>query len=749
LARIVIRVARQAAIVGLFALAAVLGSISGVLLAFTGDLPEISALDNYAPNAITAVLAKDGTPVGDFAVERRVVIGYDDIAPVLRQAIIAAEDANFERHFGLSVSHILIALVRDVVQGRFENPAGASTLTQQLARNLFPIGFQKTLERKIKEALLAIQIEKRYTKREILTLYCNQIYLYQVYGVEAASRFYFDKSAKDLTLNEAATIAGVFQTWRNSPYVNMERAKRRRAYVLQRMVDEGYITQQAADETNAEPIVLRGDDSLARSLAPYFVEEVRQHLEKRYGAKELYEAGLSVETSLDARLQAAANAAMDAGLRRLDKLHGFRKPGYNALDEGVTLDEYASPRWNRPMSPGEIVPALVVGAEREAIQVRVGERRGGIGRTGYAWTRRSPAQLVRPGDVVELKIETIDDTSIAGSLDQVPLIEGALLAIDNRTGQIRAMYGGFDFERSKFNRALQAHRQVGSTFKPVVYTTAIDRGYTPSYIIEDVPTKFYAGPDQPPYAPPNYDLKFEGPVTLRRALEGSRNVPAVRMMQQLGPDQVIGYARRLGIESPIPPFLSVALGSAEATLLEMTRAFSVFPNGGVLMEPYFVLRVVDREGRVLEEGRPVSRDAIRADTAYMMTHLLEGVVHRGSGAAALALNWPLAGKTGTTDDFTDAWFIGFDPAITVGVWVGYDRKKPIGASQTGQVAALPIWVDFMRAYVDGRTDPPAFDPPGNIVFVTVDRRTGQPADPDTPGALTEAFIAGTQPGFGR
>jgi len=749
LARIVIRIARQAVVVGLFLLAAVLGSLSGVLLAFTGDLPEISALDNYAPSAITRVLARDGTPVGDFAVERRVVIGYDDIAPVLRQAIIAAEDANFERHFGLSVSHILIALVRDVVQGRFENPAGASTLTQQLARNLFPIGFQKTLERKVKEALLAIQIEKRYTKREILTLYCNQMYLYKVYGVEAAARFYFGKSAKDLTLNEAATIAGVFQTWRNSPYVNMERAKRRRAYVLQRMMDEGYITEQAAADTNAEPIVLRGDDSGARSLAPYFVEEVRQHLEQRYGAKELYEAGLSAETSLDARLQAAANAAMDAGLRRLDKLRGFRKPEHNALDEGTALDEYASPRWNMAMSAGDVVPALVVGTERSAIQVRVGERHGEIGRSGYAWTRRSPAQLVRPGDVVELKIQTIEDTSVTGSLEQTPLIEGALLAIDNRTGQIRAMYGGFDFERSKFNRALQAHRQVGSTFKPIVYTTAIDRGYTPSYIIEDVPTEFDVGPDQPPYAPPNYDLKFEGPITLRRALEGSRNVPAVRMMQQLGPDQVIGYARRLGIASPIPPYLSVALGSAEATLLEMTRAFSVFPNRGVLMEPYFVLRVVDREGRVLEEGRPISRDAIRADTAYMMTHLLEGVVWRGSGAAAQALNWPLAGKTGTTDDYTDAWFIGFDPGITVGVWVGYDQKKTIGVNQTGQVAALPIWIDFMRAYIDGRTDRPTFEPPGNIVFVTVDRLTGQPTEPDAPGSVTEAFIAGTQPGFGR
>ena len=494
MARIVIRVARQAIIVGLFVLAAVLGSVSGVLLAFTGDLPAISALDNYAPSTITRVLAKDGTPVGDFAVQRRVVIGYDDIPPVLRQAIVSAEDADFERHFGLSVSRILVTLARDILQARLENPAGASTLTQQLARNLFPIGFQKSLERKIQEAILAIQIEKRYTKREILTLYCNQIYWgHGAYGVEAASRLYFGKAAKNLTLGEAAMIAGIIQgNVRQSPYVNMQAATRRRNYALQRMADEGNITQQDADLAKAEPIVVGGSPGGIGSIAPYFLEEVRKHLESRYGAKALYEAGLSVETSLDARLQAAANAAMDAGLRRLDKLHGFRKAERNLVDEGIDPDAFRVPRWSRAMAAGDVVPALVVGAERGAIQVRVGQRRGEIARAGYAWTRRTPPQLVRPGDVVELKVETVDDASIGGALEQPPLIEGALLAIDNRTGQLRALYGGFDFDRSKFNRAIQAHRQVGSTFKPIVYTTAIDRGYTPSYVIEDVPTEFDA-----------------------------------------------------------------------------------------------------------------------------------------------------------------------------------------------------------------------------------------------------------------
>jgi len=744
---VVVKVARQAVVIGLFVLAAVLGAVSGMLFAFTGDLPAVSALDDYAPSTITRVLAAGGGPVGEFAVQRRVVIGYDDIPQVLREAIIAAEDADFETHFGLSVSRIVVTLIKDIIERR---TWGASTLTQQLTRKLF-LTDEKTWERKIKEAILAIRIEKRYTKREILTLYCNQMYLgHGAYGVEAASRLYFAKSAKDLTLEEAALIAGIFQgNVRQSPYVNMPAARRRRSYALDRMAQEGYITRERAEQAKQTPIVVRGSPGGQESIAPYFLEEVRKHLESRYGAKRLYEAGLTVQTSLDRRLQEAANAAMEAGLRRLDKLQGFRTPSRNLVDEGADLDTFSDPRWARPIAVGDVVPALVLGTERSAIQVRVGARTGEIGRAGHAWTRRAAPALVRRGDVIELKVASVDDASIAGALDQAPLIEGALLAIDNRTGQIRAMYGGFDFDRSKFNRALQAHRQVGSTFKPIIYTTAIDRGYTPSYIIEDVPTEFDAGPDQPPYVPPNYDLKFEGPITLRRAIEGSRNVPAVKMMQQLGPEQVIAYARRLGIESPVPPFLSVALGSAEATLLEMTRAFSVFPNQGLLMNPYFVLRVQDREGNVLEENRPESRDAIRADTAYVMTHLLEGVVWRGSGAPAAALNWSLGGKTGTTDDYTDAWFIGFDPDITIGVWVGYDQKKTIGPNQTGAVAVLPIWIEFMKTYIGDRTSPPPFEPPGNILFVAVDRRTGQPVPAETPGAITEAFIAGTQPGFGR
>jgi penicillin-binding protein 1A len=386
--------------------------------------------------------------------------------------------------------------------------------------------------------------------------------------------------------------------------------------------------------------------------------------------------------------------------------------------------------------------------EPAAIALRAGDYRVAIDKKGFAWTRKTPAQLVRPGDLVEVRLLSIDSAAktATGSLDQPPAVEGAVLALDNRTGQIKVMTGGFSFDRSKFNRATQAFRQVGSAFKPFVYTTAIDRGYTPATILQDVPVSFPGGPGQPVYSPQNYDHKYEGPITLRRALEDSRNVPAVRVMDQLGPKQVIAYARRFGLTSPLPPYLAVALGAAEATLLEMTSAYSVFPNQGVRMTPYSVLKVTDREGNVLEDNRPEPKDAIRADTAFVMTNLLRGVVLRGTAGKAASLNWPIGGKTGTTDDFSDAWFIGFDPDITLGVWVGYDQRKPLGSGMSGAEAALPIWIEIMKTWIGDRKEPPSFQAPGNIVFVSVDKGTGTATDAASPGSINEAFIAGTQPG---
>jgi penicillin-binding protein 1A len=749
MARYAIRIARRAGIIALFVIAGFLGAATGVIFAYAGDLPQISALDDYAPSTISRVYGAHGEIVGEFAIQRREVIPYEAIPPKLHDAILAAEDSEFEQHFGLSVPRIVITLMRDIIERK--KAAGASTLTQQLARKLF-LTDEKTWERKIKEAILAIQIEKRYTKREIFTLYCNQMYFgHGVYGVEAASRLYFAKSARDLTLPEAAMIAGILQgNVRQSPYVNMDAAQRRRNYTLGRMAEVGYITDAEAEAARKTPISVRPDPPTQSSVAPYFLEEVRKELEARYGAKQLYENGLSIQTALDVPLQEAADAAMDAGLRRIDKRRGFRKPRRNVIAEGHTIAKFEHPRWDRPMSVGDVVPAVVSGVEGATIVAQAGPLHVIIDRKGYAWTNKTPAQLVSPGDLIEATLLTVTDAAHAAtaSLEQPPAVEGAFLAIDNHTGQIRAMSGGFSFERSKFNRATQAYRQVGSAFKPIVYTTAIDRGYTPVTVLMDTPASFSMGAGQPAYSPMNYDKKFEGPVTLRHALEESRNVPAVRVMEQLGPKQVIAYARRLGLESPLPPYLAVALGAAEATLTEMTSAYSVFPNQGVRLRPYSVLKVSDREGNVLEENRPEPKDAIRADTAFVMTNLLQGVVLRGTAAKAAALKWPLGGKTGTTDDTTDAWFIGFDPDITVGVWVGYDQKKTLGPTATGAEAALPIWIDIMKAWIGDRKDPPAFAPPGNIVFLPVDRLSGEVALAGAPGSISEAFIAGTQPGSG-
>jgi penicillin-binding protein 1A len=753
--RIVVRLAQQAVVAALFVTAALLGGLSGFLFAYADDLPEISALDAYQPSTITRLLSRDGQVVGEFALERRVVIDYEAIAPVLRQAIVASEDADFEQHFGLSISRIVMTAINDVLYGqRF----GASTITQQLARMLFLQEymqggvFQRSgmrgVERKIKEMLVAIQIEKRYTKPEIFTLYANHVTMgHGAYGLEAGSRLYFGKSARDLSLEEAATIAAIIQTpARLSPFVNPDQARARRDnYVLPRMAAEGFISSQAAAEAAARPLVVRGQSTPQRSFAPYFVEEIRKMLEQEYGADALYQAGLVVQTTLDVDLQQAANRAIDEGLRRIDKRrNGYRKPERNVLAEEQTLETFTTARWSQPISIGDIVPAVVTAAPARGAgpaRLRIGTHEIELPARGYAWTgRAAAADLFTVGDLIEVRIATLhDDAPATVTLEQPPLLEAGLVALDNRSGEILAMVGGFSFERSKFNRATQARRQLGSIFKPIVYTTAIDRGFTPLSIFMDEPVSFDLGPDQPPYEPMNYDRNFEGPTTLRRALEQSRNIPAVQALVEVGPEQVLEYARRFDLGRDLQPYLSLALGAAEASLIEATSAYSVFPNQGVRMTPYAVTTIADREGNILKQNRPQARETIRADTAFVMTNLLRGVIQRGTGAAAASLGWPLAGKTGTVDDYTDTWFIGFDPRITVGVWVGYDEKKPIGGSrqgETGASAALPIWMDVMRAYIEGQADqatPPTFDTPGNIALVTLE--SGE----------TEAFINGTQP----
>jgi penicillin-binding protein 1A len=767
-ANYVIRIARSATIVALFVVAAILGTLSGVLFAYAGDLPSVSALDDYQPSTITRLLGANGELIGEYATQRRVVVGYDDINPLLYQAIVATEDASFDSHFGVNIWRVAAAGMKDLLERR--RAQGASTLTQQLARNLkdqFGLTSKnqetpaETVERKIKEIILAIQIEKRYTKKEIFTAYCNQMYLgHGAYGVEAASRLYFDKSNKELTLDEAALIAGLFQLpERQSPFVDMKRAISRRNIVLQRMADERYITQQQADEAKQKPIVTRGQPTQPPGVAPYFVEEVRKYLERQYGAKALYESGMSVTTTLDPAMQQLANRAIEKGLRDYDKRHGWRKPTRNVLAEHRTVEAFKADRWSRGIKVGDVVPAVVEAVGKPApagvARLRIGPYSADLTRDSFKWTRRtSAADLVKVGDIIDVEIRALDDDAHAAtvSLEQTPQAEAAMLVIDNHTGQIKAMVGGWDFQRSKFNRAVQAYRQLGSTFKPIVYTAAIDRGYTPASLIDDAPVAYPSGNGQI-YSPQNYDHTFLGPITLRYALEESRNIPAIKVMDEIGPKNVLDYARRFGFPEDFPPYLPIALGAGDATLMEITSAYTTFPNQGIRMKPWSIINVKDREGNLLEQNRAEASDVIGADSAFVMTNMLRGVLTpRGTGARAteMASKWPLAGKTGTVDENTDAWFVGFDPDITVGVWIGMDdKRRSLGVDEQGAKAALPMWMDFMQHYIDGRTDkdtPPQFQPPGNIVFVAIDKSTGAVATPETTSALTETFIAGTEPG---
>ncbi len=733
---------RTAGLAALFVAAALFGIASGVLFAYVGDLPGLPSLDAYAPSVTTRVLGADGTVVGELATERRQILKYSDIPEVLRQAVTAVEDAQFFQHSGVNVRRTVVAVAKDLLPGKHVF-SGASTITQQLARNVFPeqIGFDVSPERKLKEMLVAFQIEKRYTKEEIFTMYCNQINMgHGAYGMGAASEVYFGKAPKDLTLPEAAMLAGIIQgNVRQSPYINMKAAKTRQAVALARMVSVGYITQAQADDAKTQPIVLRGYSG-PTSIAPYFTELVRQHLQEKYGAAEVYSGGLTIKTSLDAALQRAANTALDTGLRRLDKLRGYRKPARNLVAEKRDLAKFRLSSWSRSLVVGEIVQAIVMNVDASAIHVRVNQWSGTIDKSGYKWTNKTPEQLVKRGDVIDVRVRSADTSSVlfVGDLDQPPALEGAILAIDNKTGGILAMVGGSSFERSQFNRATQALRQVGSSFKPIVYTAAIDRGYTATSTLIDEPVSFPAGPGQPNYTPQNYDRKFEGEVTLRHSLEDSRNIPTIRLMAALGPEQIVMLARRFGITSPLPPYLPIAIGAGDASLMEMTSAYTPFANGGVRMTPQPIRQVLDKDGNVLEDFRPESNNVIRADLAYVMNYLLQGVVNNGTGRAARAAmpDWPLAGKTGTTDDYTDAWFIGFDPDVTIGVWVGFDQKKPIGQGQSGTVAALPIWIDVMKSWTTKRRangqDLPEFTRPGNVVLVQL------------PSGM-EAFIAGTEP----
>jgi penicillin-binding protein 1A len=714
-----------------------LGVGAGLLFVYGSDLPEIHALENYRPDVVTELYADDGQLIGSFALQRRILITYDQIPKTLHDAVLAAEDQHFDDHWGVDFPRALQAAWRNLVHRRITE--GASTLTMQLAGRLFLDRTDRSFRRKIQETLLAIQVERHYSKQQIFTMYANQVYLARGnYGFEAAAEYYFGKPVTKLTLPEAATIAAMLRGPSYSPVLHSDRALARRNWVLGRMATEGKVSQREADAAIQTPLVLHLTQP-RNDLAPYFFEEIRKYLEHTYGTEAVHQQGLRVYTTLNVAMQRAANQAVADGLHEYDRRHGWRGKLPNILrDKLGTLEDYDDEDWHHPIEKGHYVIGLVLAVDDKAATIRVGPYLAGVQPADYAWTgHKTAAEFLKPGDLTEFLIKDLSTTTAKVELEQKPLPQGALVAIDNATGGIRAMVGGYSFDESKFNRATQALRQVGSSFKPYVYATAIEEGFSPFDTILDAPYTTVSGGQA--YSPHNYDEKFEGTITLRRALAGSRNVPAIKLAEKIGMTNVVDTARRFGITSPLPPYLPVALGAAEITLLEHTSAFTVFPDEGIRIEPQMIRRVTSYDGAVLEEARPAVHDVLTPDVAHTMTAMLEEVVRFGTAVHAKELGRPCAGKTGTTNDFTDAWFIGFTPSLTAGVWVGYDDKQiSLGHKESGARAALPLWLEFMKMALDGKpvedfANVESLEKQAQTREVKVDTPDSAPTEDDAPG----------------
>ncbi len=677
-----------------------LGAAGGLLFVYASDLPEIRALETYRPNVVTEIYADDGQLVGSFALQRRILMTYEQCPKILYNAVTSIEDQHFEEHWGIDFPRIAGAAWRNVLHHRIT--AGASTISMQLAGNLFLDRSDKSFRRKMQEMLLALQIERRYTKPQIFAMYANQVYLaHGNYGFAAASEFYFGKPVGDLKLQEAALLAGMVNGPKFSPLTNPTGALARRNLVLYRMLEEGKISGAEEEAAKKTPLGLHVQYP-RNDLAPYFFEEVRKYLESTYGTEAVHERGLRVYTTLNIAMQRAANQSVRDGLHSYDRRHGWRGGLPNILRDNLgQLDSYEDEDWRHAIDKGSYVTGLVMAVGDKDATIKIGQYRAVLAPSDFAWTgRKKPSELLKVGDLAQFAIKELGESTVRVQLEQQPAPQAAMLAIDNPTGEIKAMVGGYSFEDSKFNRATQAYRQVGSSFKVYVYADALEKGATPFDTILDAPMTVISGGQ--PYSPHNYDEKFEGNITLRRALAGSRNVPAVKLAEKVGISSVVDVTRRFGITTALPPYLPLALGAADMKLSEHVSAFTVFPNDGIRIDPHMIRRVTSYDGALLEEAHPEVHDVISPEVAHTMTAMLEEVIQFGTGIQAKALGRPAAGKTGTTQDYTDAWFIGFTPQVTAGVWVGFDDKQiSLGKKETGAKAALPIWLEFMQSALAG------------------------------------------------
>ena len=680
----------------LITLSVITGSLAGLTLVYSVDLPQIHDLERYRPSTTTDLFDQKGRVIGSFALERRIVVNYNDFAPILREATLSIEDKTFETHGGINFFRIFGALVHDLrSHGRAQ---GASTLTMQLARNLF-LSTERTATRKIQEAYLAIQIERAFTKEQIFTLYGNQIYLGSgMYGFEAASEFYFSKHAKDLNLTEAALLAGLPKgPAAYSPLLNPDKSIRRRNLVLSEMESDGVITHAQAEKARQAQLGLHIVHPDA-SVAPWFQEEVRRELEKRFGSEQVHEAGLRVDTTLDLDLQQTANRAVLDGVAAYERRHGWRGRIQNVLHDGISIEDYKHPDWGLAYHAGDYVHAVVTRVLPLEVHARFGSEEVVLLGGDWTWTgQRLADAFLSPGDVIYVHLtDQMEGTSHRATLEQDSGAQGALMAIDNTTGDVLAMVGGRDFALSQFNRSTQAERQTGSSFKPYVYTTAVENGAEPDDIIVDGPVSFGS------YTPHNYENDFKGAMTLTNAFAESRNVPAVKLAARVGIHKVIAEAHKFGVTTNIPAYLPIALGAVEITLEEQVASYAVFPNDGIRVTPRLIRKVSNADGITLWEEPSQVDEVISQQTARTMMTLLRAVTAHGTGAAASQLNHPVGGKTGTTSDYTDAWFLGFSPSVTCGVWVGFDSRESLGEKETGARAALPIWMRFMKQAIVGK-----------------------------------------------
>ncbi|MGA7827195.1 MAG: penicillin-binding protein 1A [Geobacteraceae bacterium] len=765
------------------------GSLGGYYLYLERTLPKVDRLADYRPPIVSQVFSDDGTLVGEFYLERRTVVPVDKIPTKLIQAFVSAEDSNFFQHQGLDYLGILRAALKNLMT--MSKKEGASTITQQVARSML-LTPEKKFSRKIKEAILARRMEKKLSKDEILYIYLNQIYLGSgSYGVEIASETYFGKHVEDLNLAEMAMLAGLTKGPElYSPIKHFDRARERQEYVLERMVKEGYITQAEAEHARKTPIVITSMKKMNSDQSAYFLEHIRIQLEAKYGDDLLYKGGLKIYTTMNADMQKAAYENVVNGLKEVDKRQGFRGPIRKLSQEEIEpfCSKVEKGINSTSLKEGETYQGVVIAVNpaKKQLTLRVGDRIGTLGKKNMAWAGKVPLldhygsdkkqdkKALAPGAVVEVSVVAPDSDKRGAifALDQEPLAQAALIALDPKSGAVKAMIGGYDFRRSQFNRAIQARRNPGSAFKPIIYAAALDKGMTAASIIDDAPIEYEISPEKT-WTPHNYDNKYRGPVTMREALTHSINVASIKILEKIGVGYAIQYAKKLGITSPLSPNLALALGASSVTPLELTSAYAVFASGGFRTTPYFITKVVDGDGKTLEEVHPpklpvfVSMSSateevpaepeptldgtvlsavpvVSPETSYIITNLMESVVTSGTGQRAKALGRPVAGKTGTTNDMKDAWFIGYVPQLIAGVWVGYDHEKSLGAGGSGGQAAAPIWTGFMREAL-ANTPVEPFVPPPDVSFVSIDPLTGYLAREGQPNSIMECFVAGTEP----